>query len=114
MESPAGPVSQDQPLSLGACIAGALAVFTTGSMLSVLGASWAFPFPFYKYFEPTDYLRIAPTWGVVLIGSVAGVLFVLVFKSIRGEKIITLSEKEWNRAKRHQSINALLYLGFLI
>jgi hypothetical protein len=110
----AQPVKKDSPLSFGTCVAGAVAVFTIGSVASVLGASTAFSFPLYTYFEPVDYLRTAPIWGVVIAVAFIDHIFAIALKYFAKETNIPMSDRVLRRQARRYTLVALLFLSLTV
>jgi hypothetical protein len=58
----------------------------------------AFSFPFYIFFEPADYLRITPTWGVILIYAAFEALVIGAVETAPGAK----ENHAWWRDKRRE------------
>jgi len=54
----------------------------------------AFSFPLYLYFEPADYLRIAPIWGVAIIGLVHDSLFRMAVNWLKSDRSSGASRKQ--------------------
>jgi hypothetical protein len=79
-------IMADQAVTLGVWIAGTLFIFTSGSVFSVFGASLAFDCAFFDFFEPADYIRVAPIWVPAGGMIAAGLLLALVVRQLRGEK----------------------------
>jgi hypothetical protein len=107
---------KDEPLSLGTCIAATIAVFTIGSVVSVLGASKSFPFPFYAYFEPADYLRTAPIWGTIVASLLFSYLVVLPSRYLLSQKIATIPKGDVRvkRIKRFSIWSSILFAAVSI
>jgi hypothetical protein len=103
--------AEDKPLTFGTCVAGIIAVFTAGSICSVLGASAAFEFPFYTYFEPVDYIRTAPIWGLVIATYLVTSALVIGIKYFTGQRVMLVSNKEFRSGQRSNTRFALMWLA---
>jgi hypothetical protein len=109
-ESEDGQKTQaEQTITIAALVAIVVAIFVSGSVLEVLGASIALTFPFYNYFEPADYLRIAPSWGSSLTAFILTLVIVESFFHYRGRKIVTVPPNEWDNLKMSSLKDAILF-----